>query len=76
MNAHPQKLEVRFRDSRQIHDFVFRAVERRLAGTKPARERQLPPAWTASASSAQRVRSRWHCTVPMACAPIGCLGDE
>ena len=35
VNAHPQKLEVRFRDSRQIHDFVFRAVERALAGTKP-----------------------------------------
>ena len=32
MNAHPAKLEVRFRDSRQIHDFVFRAVERTLAG--------------------------------------------
>jgi DNA mismatch repair protein MutL len=35
VNAHPQKLEVRFRDSRQIHDFVFRAVERQLAGTRP-----------------------------------------
>ncbi len=28
-------MEVRFRDSRQIHDFVFRAVERTLAATKP-----------------------------------------
>jgi len=36
VNAHPQKLEVRFRDSRQIHDFVFRAIERVLADTKPA----------------------------------------
>jgi DNA mismatch repair protein MutL len=44
VNAHPQKLEVRFRDSRQIHDFVFRAVERRLAGTRPA-PGALPPAW-------------------------------
>jgi DNA mismatch repair protein MutL len=44
VNAHPQKLEVRFRDSRQIHDFVFRAVERRLAETKPA-PGALPPAW-------------------------------
>src|SRR5437762_7085476 len=35
VNAHPAKLEVRFRDSRQIHDFAFRAVQRALADTKP-----------------------------------------
>jgi DNA mismatch repair protein MutL len=43
VNAHPQKLEVRFRDSRQIHDFVFRAVERKLSGTKPGIS-AVPPA--------------------------------
>jgi DNA mismatch repair protein MutL len=38
VNAHPQKLEVRFRDPRRIHDFVFRTLERVLAGTRPSAE--------------------------------------
>src|SRR5437763_538349 len=42
VNAHPAKLEVRFRDSRQIHDFAFRAVERALAGTKAERASGTP----------------------------------
>ncbi|HEY7889594.1 MAG TPA: DNA mismatch repair endonuclease MutL [Steroidobacteraceae bacterium] len=35
VNAHPAKLEVRFRDSHQVHEFIFRAIERALAETRP-----------------------------------------
>lgn len=40
VNAHPQKLELRFRNGRDVHDFVFRSVERALAATRPEAARQ------------------------------------
>ncbi|MBM2854459.1 MAG: mutL [Steroidobacteraceae bacterium] len=43
VNAHPQKLELRFRDGRGVHDFVFRTLERALATTRAA-ARDIPPA--------------------------------
>jgi len=36
VNAHPQKLEVRFREPGLVHDFIFRTLERALAETRPA----------------------------------------
>jgi DNA mismatch repair protein MutL len=35
VNAHPQKLEVRFREPGLVHDFLFHTLERALAETRP-----------------------------------------
>ncbi len=35
VNAHPQKQELRFRESRSVHDFIQRSLERLLADTRP-----------------------------------------
>ena len=34
VNAHPTKLEVRFRESRMVHDFLFRGLHRQLGGAR------------------------------------------
>jgi DNA mismatch repair protein MutL len=43
VNAHPAKLEVRFRDGRHVHDFLFRSVERALRDTYAGAQGGAPP---------------------------------
>jgi DNA mismatch repair protein MutL len=72
VNAHPQKLEVRFRESRLIHGFVFRTVERALAATRPTSESagSAPSDWlTGSAGFGHVAPKQAHFVLPEARSP-------
>ena len=71
VNAHPGKLEVRFRDARQIHEFVFRSLERALAGTSP--EASAVPA-AAAATLPQATHGGWRGSPPSANEPLAFAG--
>lgn len=42
VNVHPQKHEIRFRNSRLVHDFLYRSLHRALAGVQPEHQIESP----------------------------------
>jgi len=55
VNAHPTKHEVRFRESRSVHGFLFHTVEQALAGTRAGAVSRAPAAAGATTMFAAEV---------------------